>query len=392
MRRRNSSRTTLFAPCTNRPLQNVQAAETKVMGKSDDCNCHCLYQILAAVGCLFLVFAMVFVLIRFRKRKRKRGGILSSSMRYSMQTISRENRLYGHQAAAELPPEEESISGCEIYGRREEILTYEQKRRFGLFNVHKSTQTPLETAIYGNEQARRSINDPFQRRFEKRRSELINTDYDYALGHHGVVRSISSQTNKYSRPVRRSRRCRSSRKSRTSDGAPPPCGRQRLSSPCSSVRMERISYIDPDSCNTCSFGEAALSPESEPTSEADSDYDDTESSDYDSDPPKILIDKKLIEYVRKLEKKHTVFIEKYKTPKGSHLKHCFKSASMEVPPVGPRRRANTGVLKLLDRNKTNVGKTFSIPVNIETVSCRPCSHRPAPTPCLSEEDYLKILS
>ncbi|XP_061176326.1 uncharacterized protein LOC133185239 [Saccostrea echinata] len=338
---------------------------------------------------------MVLVLIRLRKRKRKCGGILSSSMRYSMQAISRENRLYNHHATAELPPEEESISGCEIYGRREEILTYEQKRRFGLVNINKSTQTPLETLLYCNAQARSTIDDPFQRRFEKGRSELINTDYDYALGHQGVARSISSQTEKYSCPVRRSRRRKSSRKSKTFSGAPPPCGRQRLSSP-SSDGMERISYIDPDLCNTypdlcntCQSGEDALSPESEPSSEADSD---TESSDYDSDPPKILIDKKLIEYVRKLEKKHTVYIEKYKTPKSSHLKYCSKPVSMEVPPVGPRRRANTGVLKLLDRRKTNVGKTFSIPVNIETVSCRPCPHRQAPKPCLSEVDYLKILS
>jgi hypothetical protein len=154
------------------------------------------------------------------------------------------------------------------------------------------------------------------------------------------------------------------------------------------------------------FGEDALSSESQPSSDADND--DTESSDYDSDPPKILLDKKLIAYVKKLEKNHTVYIEKYSTLRGSHKK-CSKSVSLDYPALENRRRANTGVLRLLERKKTKVRQTHSIPVNIETVCqlChhnqtsklghpshevpKPCYHCQAPKACLSEQSYLKII-
>ncbi|XP_048767511.2 uncharacterized protein LOC125674406 [Ostrea edulis] len=380
--------------------------------------CLRLHIVLAVVGGLFLVIAMVALLWKLRQWRVSRRGVLKRcSVRYN--TISEENGTNTYQAAQE----ERSISGCEIYGRQDEILTYDQRKRFGLINVHKGTQTPLETMLYSNyPRLISTIDEAFRRRVETRdlyspRGEKINTDYDYPFVHQEISRSISGWTSKYENAVLRNRQSNSSGNSKLS------CRRRRLSSPCSN-QMDNISYINSQlfTASSCPLGEDALSSESQTCSDADSD---TGSSDYDSDPPKILLDKKLIAYVKKLERNHTVYIEKYKTRRGSHKK-CSKSVSLELPVFDHRRRANTGVLKLLDRKRTKVRKTCSIPVNIETVRkpcrhnqnpkpcqhhqahkpCRhnqnpkPCQHHQAPKPChcnqnpkpcLSEENYLKIL-
>lgn len=237
----------------------------------------------------------------------------------------------------------------------------------------------------------------------------VNMDYDYALNHGSTRSNDRSQSS-----VRRSRRHRTAQQtSKLSRDAPPPCGRERMASPSVDIN-DPIHYIDPNKCNSCLPGEDTLSTESLPSSDVSGDSDDSGESD-NRDSHKVYFDNILLEYVDTLRRNHAMYIQRYKTANKRNSKFSMDISTCQ------RKRANTGVLKLLERERTKVCQTFSIPVNIEPVSLRPChsskppihhrkppnchrlpprQHRPpppshtatTPRPCRGEEDYLKIVS
>lgn len=377
--------------------------------------------VLAAVCVVFIIFLVTW---KYRKRKLKCGGVLCCSVRYEVHELqskrSRDNPVYGHQNTESVTVEEVS-AGCEIYQSQEEILNYDQKRILGLCSVHKSTQTISGTWIYENYLHHQTLDGVTRRRSRNRNNtcnlpmrcgKSVNMDYDYALNH-GSTRS----NDKLHSSVRRSRRHRTVQQApKLPRDAPPPCGRERMASPSVDIK-DPIHYIDPNQCNSCLPGEDALSPESMPSSDVSSDSDDSGESD-NRDSHKIYFDNFLLEYVDTLRRNHATYIQKYKTAKEGHNKTAKEGYNKRT---GQRMRPNTGVLKLLEMNRTKVCQTFSIPVNIEPASLRPChfstpqihhrkppnchrlpprQHRPPPPshtdtipqPCRGEEDYLKILS
>lgn len=202
-------------------------------------------------------------------------------------------------------------------------------------------------------------------------------DYDYPLMH-DVKRGKTKECNPsniYAWAVGGNRSSRKSHPPKRRE-IPPPCGHHSMT--CSSTDVtEQAGYVNPNGCNTCPTVEAVIN---------DVSSDDTESSD-NEDSRKIIIDQRLLEYVNTLKRNHNMYIEKYKTVKRPHHKLCSKTVSLMNPAAGVRRRANTGVLKLLER-RTKVRQTLSIPVSIEPVSMRP---RRPPPPCPTEVDYLKLL-
>lgn len=238
-------------------------------------------------------------------------------------------------------------------------------------------------------------------------------DYDYASNHETTRPNDKQRQSTYAYNIRQSRRYKTAyQTSRSSRDSPPLSGREKLSSLALDIN-EPVYYIDPNQCNSCLPPESASVPCFDVSS--DSDVDSGESDNGDSH--KIYFDETLLGYVDTLRRNHELYIQKYKSDK----KMCSKSFSCDISTKPRLKRANTGVLKLLEMERTNVHHALSVPVNIDATSvmssyyhntspsrhrtppsyrrspqsCRrtpPCHTGTTPRPCITEEDYLKILS
>lgn len=394
------------------------------MGKHKGRNCEhrkqnvCIHlnYILGVLGAVCVVFIIFLVIWKYRKRKLNCGSVLCCSVKYEVHEhqpkAPRDNPVYRHQTSESLSVEEVS-SGCEIYQCQEEILTYDHKKLLGLCSVHKSTQTS-GTCIYENYLHHQTLDGDTRRRSKKGYNarnlptRCVNIDYDYPL-------------NRFYGSIRRSIRCRTIQQSpKLPRDAPPPCSLGRKTSPGWDIN-DPIYYVDPNQRSPCSLPEEdALTPESVVSSDVSSDSDDSGESD-NRDSNKIYFDNMFLKYVDTLKRNHAMYIQKYKTAMDGHNRKWSNTAFSWDISTRQRKRANTGVRKLLERKKTKVCQTFSIPVNIEPASLRPHNpssppshhrkppschwlpprqHRPpppthtatAPRPCRGEEDYLKIVS
>lgn len=236
-------------------------------------------------------------------------------------------------------------------------------------------------------------------------------DYDYASNHETTRPNDKQRQSTYAYNVRQSRRYKTAHQTSISSRDLPP--REKLSSLALDIN-DPAYYIDPNQCNSCLPQESAPSV---PCFDVSSDSDDSGESDNNGDSHKIYFDETLLGYVATLRRNHELYIQKYKSDK----KMCSKTFSCDISTKPRLKRANTGVLKLLEMERTNVHHALSVPVNIDATSvgsscyhntspsrhrtppsyrrspqsCRrapPCHTATTPRPCLTEEDYLKILS
>lgn len=240
-------------------------------------------------------------------------------------------------------------------------------------------------------------------------------DYDYASNHETTRPMDDQRQSTYAYNIRQSRRYKTSyHTSRSLGDLPPLGGREKLSSLALDIN-DPVYYIDPNQCNSYLPPETA----SVPCFDAGSDSDDSGESDNNGDSHKMYLDETLLGYVDTLRRNHELYIQKYKSD--GHKKVCSKTISCDISTKPRLKRANTGVLKLLEMERTKVHHALSVPVNTDASSvvsncyfntspirhrtppsyrsspqsCRrapPCHTATTPRPCLTEEDYLKILS